>query len=127
MRSETRLAIQRRQHRWTLILGRLLLWPTASGQQLSGSKAPIRVEGEARPAGLTDPRVFRSSDDPNEVVIFFNTNDTAKAKDFVAWSDLKSTMARAGVADRTSFYFLESTEPLRGMGSGWIELLGLKA
>jgi hypothetical protein len=80
-----------------------------------------------RSAGLTDPRVFRSSDDPNEVVIFFNTNDTAKAKDFVAWSDLKSTMARAGVADRTSFYFLESTEPLRGMGSGWIELLGLKA
>jgi hypothetical protein len=37
-----------------------------------------------RSAGLTNPRVFHSSDDPNEVVIFFTTNDTAKAKDFVA-------------------------------------------
>jgi hypothetical protein len=26
-----------------------------------------------RSAGLTDPRVFRSSDDPNEVVILFTT------------------------------------------------------
>jgi hypothetical protein len=37
-----------------------------------------------RSAGLTNPRVFRSSDDPNEVVIFFNANDTAKAKYFAA-------------------------------------------
>ena len=77
-------------------------------------------------AGLTNPRVFRSSDDPNEVVIFFNANDTAKAKDFVASLDLKSTMAKAGVVDSPTFYFLESTEPLRAMGSGWIELLGLQ-
>jgi hypothetical protein len=78
-----------------------------------------------RSAGLTDPHVFRSSDDQNEVVIFFNTNDTAKARDFVASPDLKSTMAKAGVVDRPTFYFLESAEPLPVMGSGWIELLGL--
>jgi hypothetical protein len=48
-----------------------------------------------------------------------------KAKDFVASPDLKSTMAKAGVVDSPTVYFLESTEPLRGMGSGWIELLGL--
>ena len=56
-------------------------------------------------AGLTNPRVFHSSDDPNEVVIFFTTNDTAKAKDFVASLDLKNTMAKAGVVetDRPSF------------------------
>jgi len=35
-----------------------------------------------RSAGLTNPRVFRSSEDPSEVVIFFNARDTAKAKDF---------------------------------------------
>ena len=69
--------------------------------------------------------LFRSSDDQNEVVIFFSTNDTAKAKDFVASPDLKSTMAKAGVVDRPTFYFLESAEPLPVMGSGWIELLGL--
>jgi len=59
------------------------------------------------------------------VVIFFRTTDTAKAKDFVASPDLKSTMAKAGVLDKPTFYFLESAEPLRVMGSGWIELLGL--
>ena len=78
-------------------------------------------------AGLSNPRVFRSSDDPNEVVIFFTTNDTAKAKNFVASPDLKSTMAKAGVVDSPTFHFLESTEPLRAMGSGWTELLGLQA
>ena len=80
-----------------------------------------------RSAGLTNPRVFRSSDDPNEVLILFTTNDIAKAKDFVASPDLKSTMAKAGVVDSPTVYFLESTEPLRTMGSGWIELLGLRA
>jgi hypothetical protein len=59
------------------------------------------------------------------VVIVFTTNDIAKAKDFVASPDLKSTMAKAGVVDSPTVYFLESTEPLRAMGSGWIELLGL--
>ena len=64
-----------------------------------------RPASTQRSAGLTNPRVFHSSDDPNEVVIFFTTNDTAKAKDFVASLDLKNTMAKAGVVetDRPSF------------------------
>ena len=66
--------------------------------------------------------MFRSSDVPNEVVIFFNTNDTAKGKDFVTSAHVKSSMEKAGVVDRPTFYFLESTEPLRVIGSGWIEL-----
>jgi hypothetical protein len=36
-------------------------------------------------------------------------------------------MAKAGVVDRPTFFFLESVEPSGVMGSGWIELLGLKA
>src|SRR3974390_2937437 len=71
-------------------------------------------------AGLTNPRVFRSSDDKNEVVILFDTDDTKRAKDFVASPDLK---AKAGVVDSPTFYFLESAEPLRAMPMGWIELL----
>jgi hypothetical protein len=35
-------------------------------------------------------------------------------------------MAKAGVVDTPTFYFLESAESLRTMGSGWIELLGLQ-
>jgi hypothetical protein len=68
---------------------------------------------------------FRSSDDKNEVVILFDTDDTKKAKAFVASPDLKETMAKAGVTDSPTFYFLESAEPLRVMGTGWLELLGL--
>src|SRR5262245_32307960 len=79
-----------------------------------------------RSAGLRDPHVFRSSDDPTEVVIFFNTKDTAKAKDFVVSADVKSSMARSGVVDRPTFYFLESTEPLRVIGAGWLELLAMQ-
>jgi len=76
-------------------------------------------------AGLTNPRVFRSSDNQNEVIILFDTDDTKKAKDFLASPDLKETMVKAGVTDRPTVYFLESAEPLRVMGTGWIELLGL--
>jgi hypothetical protein len=78
-----------------------------------------------RSAGLTNPRVFRSPDDENEVVILFDTDDTKRAKDFVASPNLKETMAKAGVTDRPTFYFLESYQPPRAMGTGWIELLGL--
>ena len=81
--------------------------------------------GAQRSAGLTNLRVFRSSDDKNEVVILFDTDDTKKAKDFVASPDLKETMAQAGVMDSPTVYFLESTQPLRVMGMGWIDLLGL--
>jgi len=33
-------------------------------------------------AGLNNPRVLRSADDKNEIVIIFDTTDTKKAKEF---------------------------------------------
>ena len=80
-----------------------------------------RHAGAQKSAGLTNPRVFRSAEDKNEVVILFDTDGTKKAKDFVASPDLKET----GVMDRPTVFFLESTEPPKVMGMGWIELLGL--
>ena len=59
------------------------------------------------------------------MVILFDFDDTKKAKEFVASSDLKETMAKAGVAETPTVYFLESAESLKVMGTGWIELLGL--
>ena len=70
-------------------------------------------------AGLTNPHVFRSSDDENEVVVLFDTEGTKKAKDFVASPDLKETMAKAGVIDSPTVFFLELTEPPRAKGMGW--------
>jgi hypothetical protein len=60
-------------------------------------------------AGLSNPRVLRSSDDANEIVIIFDTADTKKAKEFATSSDLKETMAKAGVIDVPTMYFLELT------------------
>jgi hypothetical protein len=59
-------------------------------------------------AGLTNPRLFRSADDRNEIVIIFETKDTKSAKDFASSCDLKETMAKAGVANSPTVYFLES-------------------
>jgi len=121
----TALSLQR----WTSYVGR-----TAMGTLIVSHKVkdystwrPVfdRHASAQKSAGLTNPRVFRSSDDKSEVVILFDTDDAKKARDFVASPDLKETMAEAGVIDSPTFYFLESAEPLRVMGTGWIELLGL--
>ena len=58
-------------------------------------------------AGLTNPRLFQSTDDPNEVVILFDMKDAAAAKKFASSADLKSTMQTAGVVDQPTIHFLE--------------------
>jgi hypothetical protein len=63
-----------------------------------------RHAGAQKSAGLTNPRVFRSSDDKNEVIILFDTEDTKRAKDFVASPDLRETMAKAGVMDSPTVF-----------------------
>jgi len=59
-------------------------------------------------AGLNNPRVLRSADDKNEIVIIFDTTDTKKAKEFASSSNLKEVMTKAGVIDVPTMYFLES-------------------
>ena len=60
-------------------------------------------------AGLSNPRVYHSADsDKSEIVVVFDTDDTTKAKEFAASTDLKEVMAKAGVLDAPTIYFLES-------------------
>lgn len=60
-------------------------------------------------AGLTNPRVYHSADsDKSEIVVVFDTKDTKMAKDFAASAALKEAMAKAGVIDSPTIYFLES-------------------
>jgi hypothetical protein len=59
-------------------------------------------------AGLSNPRVLRSADDKNEIVIIFDTSDTKKAKEFASSSNLRDVMTKAGVVDVPTMYFLES-------------------
>jgi len=56
---------------------------------------------------LSNPRVLRSADDKNEIVIIFDTTDTKKANEFATSSDLKDVMKKAGVIDVPTMYFLE--------------------
>ena len=62
-------------------------------------------------AGLTNPRVYHSADsDKSEIVVVFDTEDTKRAKAFATSTDLEETMAKAGVVDTPTIYFLESTD-----------------
>jgi hypothetical protein len=64
-----------------------------------------------RAAGLTNPRVYHSADsNKSEIVVVFDTEDTKKAKDFAASTDLKEAMTQAGVLDTPTIYFLESID-----------------
>jgi hypothetical protein len=65
-------------------------------------------EERRKVAGFTNPRVYRSADDKNEIVAIFDIADIKKAKEFVSAPDLKELMMKAGVVDQPTMFFLES-------------------
>jgi len=66
-------------------------------------------ETERTAAGLTNPRIFRSADDVNEVVVILDSSDIKMAKAFAASPVTKESMKKSGVLDMPTVYFLEST------------------
>jgi hypothetical protein len=48
-------------------------------------------------AGVTNGRVFRSAEDPNDILILQDVADVPKARAWLAGSDLKTAMDKAGV------------------------------
>lgn len=61
------------------------------------NSAPSVAMREA--AGLTNPRIFRSETDDNEIVIIFDVADEAKARSFEASNELQQNMQRSGVTN----------------------------
>jgi hypothetical protein len=57
-------------------------------------------------AGLTNPRVFQTDGNPNDVTILFDASDVAKAKAFTESKDLKMTMQKAGVQGQPEMHVL---------------------
>jgi hypothetical protein len=57
-------------------------------------------------AGLKEERLLRNIDDPNEVLILFETEDLQKAREFIDAADLRAAMENAGVVDKPDFYHL---------------------
>lgn len=60
--------------------------------------------------GSKGARLFRSPDNPNEVVVLLEWDNLEKARKFVQSDDLRQAMQRAGVADRPDVYFLEEVQ-----------------
>jgi hypothetical protein len=58
-------------------------------------------------AGITNGRVFRRAEDPNDVVILFDVADVAEARKWSGAADLKSVMTQAGVLGRPDIHFVE--------------------
>jgi hypothetical protein len=56
-------------------------------------------------AGITNGRVFRSAEDPNDVLILQDVADVAKARTWLGGDELKATMAKAGVVGSPNVHF----------------------
>ena len=53
-------------------------------------------------AGITKSKVFRSSDDPNDVLILQDVADVAKARTWYGSSEMKTLMEKSGVVGSPS-------------------------
>jgi hypothetical protein len=56
-------------------------------------------------AGVTNGRVFRSIEDPNDIVVFQDVADVPKARAWLAGEELKTAMQKAGVIGEPSVRF----------------------
>jgi hypothetical protein len=56
-------------------------------------------------AGITNGRVFRSANDPNDVVILQDVADVAKARTWLGSTEMKTMMEKSGVLGSPSLRF----------------------
>ena len=56
-------------------------------------------------AGITNGRVFRSADDPNDVVILQDVADFSKARTWLGSPEMKTAMEKSGVLGSPTIRF----------------------
>jgi heme-degrading monooxygenase HmoA len=61
-------------------------------------------------AGCQGTVVYRSADDPSEVVIVFEWDSVENAKQFAGSDELREKMEEVGVIDRPDMYFLNEVD-----------------
>lgn len=54
--------------------------------------------------------VFRSADDPHEVLVLLEWDNVRKAREFAQSEDLRRAMERAGVSDPPDIYFIDEVD-----------------
>jgi hypothetical protein len=62
-------------------------------------------EKERTSAGITNGKVFRSADDPNDVLILQDVADVSKARTWLGSNDMKSVLEKSGVIGSPSIRF----------------------
>ena len=62
-------------------------------------------EKDRASAGITNGRVFRSPDDPNDVVILQDVTDVSKARTWLTSNEMKLVMEKSGVVGAPSIRF----------------------
>jgi len=63
-------------------------------------------EPQRAEASVTNGRVYRGAEDPNDLVILLDVADVAKARSWASGDDLKMVMRRAGVLDTPEIHFV---------------------
>ncbi len=56
-------------------------------------------------AGITNGRVFRRAEDPNDLVILQDVTDVAKARTWLASDEMKTAMEKGGVVGSPNIRF----------------------
>jgi hypothetical protein len=56
-------------------------------------------------AGITNGKVYRRAEDPNDVVILSDVADVAKARSFLGTDELKAAMQKSGVQGSPAIRF----------------------
>jgi hypothetical protein len=62
-------------------------------------------EKDRESAGITNGRVFRGADDPNDVVILQDVADASKARTWLGSNEMKMVMEKSGVVGAPSIRF----------------------
>jgi hypothetical protein len=62
-------------------------------------------EKERTTAGITNAKVFRSADDPNDVLILQDVADVSKARTWLGSNEMKSVLEKSGVIGSPSIRF----------------------
>ena len=68
------------------------------------------MEGLRKANGARDARVFRSADDPNEVVVLLEWDNMENARRYTGLDELREAMQRSGMTGPPDIRFLDQVE-----------------
>ena len=60
-----------------------------------------------RANGITESRVFRNTNKPNEIIVMLKIDDLEKVRKYTESESLKEAMQRAGVIGHPTIYFID--------------------